>query len=255
MLTTPNDLLTAFHKSVAQLCQSYNVPTFDLREFFLNKEPLNIVALPRAFQPGGEFFDESYAFVGSCVPAQRTVVDFPYERLGQQPIIYISLGTVFNTSSTFFRTCLNVFRGMDQHVVIACGDRVDIASLGPIPDHIIIQPYVPQLDLLRRSRLFITHAGMNGVLEALTLGVPMLMIPQMLEQTMNARQVVAQGSGIILEKEQVTQESLGDAIAQMLGDQRYTERAHDLSKVLGESHGPQQAADVILAHAHSMAQS
>ena len=46
-----------------------------------------------------------------------------------------------------------------------------------LPRDPITVPFAPQLELLKRAAVCITHAGLNTALESLTNGVPMVAIP------------------------------------------------------------------------------
>jgi zeaxanthin glucosyltransferase len=50
-------------------------------------------------------------------------------------------------------------------------------DIGPIPASAIVVSKAPQIELLKRAELCITHAGINTTLESLALGVPMVAIP------------------------------------------------------------------------------
>ena len=63
------------------------------------------------------------------------------------------------------------------------------SQLGEIPPNFLIKSFLPQLEILRRSDLFITHAGFNSVTEALYFGVPMLALPQVNDQHMVAKRL------------------------------------------------------------------
>ena len=61
-----------------------------------------------------------------------------------------------------------------QLVLSAGGGAVDAGSLPGAP---LVVQYAPQLELLARVSLAVTHAGLNTVSEALNAGVPMVAIP------------------------------------------------------------------------------
>src|SRR5690242_11162614 len=64
---------------------------------------LNIVYTSRLFQPFAETFDEKlFKFVGPSQFQREDAPPFPLEQLGKQPLIYISLGTVYNDRAAFF---------------------------------------------------------------------------------------------------------------------------------------------------------
>lgn len=50
-------------------------------------------------------------------------------------------------------------------------------SLGCIPNNFYVYTSVPQLEVLQKSSLFITHGGMNSVNESIYYSVPMLVSP------------------------------------------------------------------------------
>src|SRR5947209_7977870 len=56
-------------ESMARLCNRYPIEPFDVVGMFLYKEALNIVYVPRSFQPYGDSFGPEYVFVGPSIGA------------------------------------------------------------------------------------------------------------------------------------------------------------------------------------------
>jgi MGT family glycosyltransferase len=98
-----------FAAALEELRSIYNVPLIDLKSFYDHAEALNLVPIPRAFQPGGESFDERFRFVGPSLPPYEEPMDFPVGRLDKEPTLYISLGTVCNGEEAFYKMCFEAF--------------------------------------------------------------------------------------------------------------------------------------------------
>src|SRR5207244_2301491 len=109
-------------------------------------------------------------------PGTREPALFPFERLDGRPLIYTSMGTIQNQLMPIFRTIAAACAGLDAQLVMALGVK-DAPLLEGLKGDPIIVAYAPQLELLRRASLVITHAGLNTVLESLAHGVPMVAIP------------------------------------------------------------------------------
>jgi len=110
-------------------------------------------------------------------------VDFPWDRLTGEPLIYVSMGTVMNGRADVFRTIASgVAKHKETQLVLSIGDRLNPKEIGPVPSNAIVVNHAPQLELLKRSSVCITHAGLNTVLESLAEGVPQLAIPVTFEQ-------------------------------------------------------------------------
>jgi UDP:flavonoid glycosyltransferase YjiC (YdhE family) len=85
-------------------------------------------------------------------------VALPLEHLEGGPVAYVSLGTVYNERPDF-RTVLRAFGGTGWRVVVATGTWVDTGDLGPVPDNVILQPWVPQLEMLAKADVFVGHGA------------------------------------------------------------------------------------------------
>jgi MGT family glycosyltransferase len=205
------------------------------------RSDLNIVYTSRLFQPFAETFDERFHFVGPTV-ASGTV-----QRAAQPALVYVSLGTLFNTDASFYRNCFDAFRDQNVQVIMSVGSNVPEASLGPPPPNFSVQSYVPQLEVLQRASAFVTHGGMNSVSESLYFGVPLVVIPQMGEQETVGRRVEELGAGLYLAKADATAASLRASVERVLADGRFREQAAVVRESFTAAGGAARAAGAILA--------
>jgi MGT family glycosyltransferase len=207
--------MAAFADDVARFAAAHGVD-LDVAGTWDVTEDLNLVFVPRAFQPAGDTFDDSFRFVGAMIGEreQRQSWTSPHPEL---PLLFISLGSIFTDNPGFYRTCLEAFGDGRFQVAMTIGG-VDPGDVGPLPPTVQVQPWFRQLAVLRQSAGFITHAGMNSTMEALYYGVPMLTLPQMPEQAVNANRVAALGLGRPLNLQAVTAEVLRAAVDDVIAD-------------------------------------
>ncbi|MGZ3097098.1 macrolide family glycosyltransferase [Streptomyces sp. H72] len=214
------------------------VPLLDLADI---RQPLNLVYTSRAFQPAVEEFDRSYRFVGPSIGARPDDPSFPSDRL-RDPVLYASLGTVFNADPRLLRTFATALAPLGGTVVVSTG-QTDPAALGALPVNVLARRSVPQLEVLDRAALFVTHGGMNSVNEAMFAGVPLLVVPQGADQPMVARRVVELGAGLSIRTENVTEDSVRAVARRLLEDLRYRAATAGLRATQREAGGYRRAAD------------
>ena len=231
----------AFERVRRSLRRRFGAPPPRAGEIWSARERLNLVFTSRELQPFGDLFDETYAFVGAAL-RQEQLSDTDLEGLPRGPLIYVSLGTLFNRRPEFFRAAIEAFAERPEPLVLSVGDSVDSASLGPLGPRVHVRAFVPQLALLRRTTLFVSHGGMNSVNEALYFGVPLVVYPQVHDQLIVARRVAALGAGRTL-RAQVSAADLRDAATAVLMDPGYRRRAVELGATLQAGGGADRAAD------------
>ncbi|HET8658911.1 MAG TPA: macrolide family glycosyltransferase [Micromonosporaceae bacterium] len=213
-------------------------------EFLAPVAHRHLAFFPRFFQYEGDAFDERYCFVGPCVrPARLEEAWQPPP--GGRPLALVSLGTINNRAPDFYRTCFAAFAGSPWRAVVAVGERLDPASLGPPPDNVEVRTAVPQLAVLEHARVFVSHAGMGGVMEALRVGVPQVVVPFTPEQEKNAVRVAQLGIGVRLTAAGLTPQALREAVDRVTTDDRMAGRISELRQQMGEAGGTVRAADVI----------
>jgi MGT family glycosyltransferase len=216
-------------------------------DVFLNKAPLNIVYTSKYFQPHAEGMDGSFCFVGPSIAWRNDGDDFPLQKLKGKRVIYISFGTIVNDRPAFYKSCIELFSESDVMLVISIGSRIKKNALSQIPPHVIISTHVPQLEVLKKSAVFITHAGMNSIQEALYFGVPMVMLPQTPEQEGTAARVAELGAGISLKRDARPEEIRG-AAETIMREQGFTRSARAVGKTLREAGGYKQAVQEIFTY-------
>lgn len=215
-------------------------------DVFSNKEMLNVVFTSRFFQPDGENFDKGYTFVGPIIynrNDQKDKLNLPND---DHPIIYISLGTVYNNKLEFYKKWISFFKNTSYQVYISIGKCIEKKDLGTVPKNIVVDDYLPQLEILKKSALFISHGGMNSVNESLYYGVPMVLFPQIQEQKINSARVEKLGAGIWYKQTELNEKSMTDMVNKLITNGSYKENALKLGKTLKDAGGIQKAVFSIL---------
>jgi len=235
----------------AKISDQYHVKKLGIFDIANNPGQLNIVYTSKAFQPYADFFDESYKFVGPSILPRQNAPAFPFDALElKKPLLYISLGTIFNEHPKFYRLCIDTFKDSDWQVVMSVGRNTLLSTLGAIPKNFLVQNEVPQLEILQRAALFISHGGMNSVSESLYYGVPLIVIPQAGDQTWVARRVEQLGAGKMLSRPKVLSRSLQSLAAEITTHPAYARASARIGASLREAGGYFRAAEEIEQFMH-----
>jgi zeaxanthin glucosyltransferase len=176
----------------------------------------------------------------------RESAAFSWERLTGEPLIYASMGTLVNGLTDVFRIILKAVAAIPgRQLVLSIGGNIQGDDLGPIPANAIVISKAPQIELLRRAELCITHAGINTTLESLAFGVPMVAIPVGFDQPGIAARIVYHGVGKSVPVVSINKEDLSRAIQEVLGNSSYRETARRFQRTIAKTHGLDRAADVL----------
>ena len=153
---------------------------------------------------------------------------------------------MLNNSAGFFRRCVEAFRGTGVRVVMSIGNSARPGCLGTLPPTITVRRNVPQLEVLSRASLFVTHGGMNSVNEALYYGVPMVVVPMGNDQPTVARRVAELGLGEALDARSATPAALRGAALRVMSDQGCRARLAEFQRETRAAGGNAEVARLII---------
>jgi MGT family glycosyltransferase len=217
-----------------RLERQYGAPLGGPREVFAGRHGATtlVFTVPSLQMRPEALRGEDVRFVGPlrALGAPETGSEPALDGLEQtDQLIYVSLGTVFEQRPSFFRDAARALAAPGRRVIMSIG-RLSADEVGPLPAGVSAHAHVDQLSVLRRSDMFVTHAGFNGVQEGLAAGVPLLLCPQMFEQALNADVVVGQGAGLRLKG--VSEEQIRVGAEELLADPSYAEAARRIAEEL-----------------------
>jgi len=240
-----NWIAKAFTKDIAK-----NIPMKTdnwLDEIVQNPPELNLVYTLREYQPNEEEFpDEQYKFLGPSINGRKTD-GFDFVK-GKRPVVYISLGTVIKGAVSFFQNCVDAFRGENMDVIISVGQKFDVRKLKGVPSNVHIYKSVPQLDVLKISDVFVTHGGMNSVSEALVYSTPMVVIPFVSDQPVNARCIEKLGVGKKLEYSTANKNTIKSTVFSVASDSDIKTNLTRVQRLVTEAPGNKGGAELVVRY-------
>lgn len=190
--------------------------------------------LPECFHYTGPWHDSRS---GGTIP-------FPWEKLDHRPLIYASMGTLQNRLHEIFHTIAAACEGLPAQLVLSLGSA-DQKLEGSLPGSPIVVPFAPQLALLQRASLSITHAGLNTALESLSHGLPMVALPITNDQPAVASRLEWLGVAEVVPLGKLSAPRLRRAIERVLREPRYREKAKQLQTEITRCAGLTRAADIV----------
>lgn len=175
--------------------------------------------------------------------ADESMLPIPRAR-GATPLVYVTMGTVFNDPDPL-RRAVDGVRSLDVRVLATVGPASDPGVLGNQPDHVVVERYVPQTAVLPHCDIVVSHGGSGTVLGALTLGLPQLCLPQGADQFLNAEAVATSGAGLSLAPDATSGDTIRDAVATLLRDSSYRDAAQRVAASIEAMPPPDDVAEVL----------
>ncbi|MEJ7597247.1 MAG: nucleotide disphospho-sugar-binding domain-containing protein [Kofleriaceae bacterium] len=240
------DVATAVATPRRQLFEEHGLcPEF--RELECVSPTLNTVFSTSAFLPTDSLPERSH-LVGPSLPIgargdEPAVADITTD----DKTIYLALGTVLHCQPQIATAVAEAAHALGATLVMAIGKLADDPAFrASLPATTQVYRYLPQLAVLGKVKVFVTHGGANSVTEGLLHGTPLLVIPLGLEQDLQRMFVERAGVGIGIPPDQVTAESCRDALARLLPEASpYRARAHEVRRSFAANDGARRAAELI----------
>lgn len=228
------------------LGRQYNIPPLGQTSVLTAQGDISLSYTSREFVAFSEDAPPSFRFVGRTLEAEPDVDPALFAPVGDRPLVYISMGTVNNRERELIEMFIRLFSRRDEFVMLTTGHRFSPESFD-LAENIAVHSWLPQIAVLQRASLFISHGGLNSIQDGLYFGVPLLLCPRQEEQTLNASRAVELGAGLMLRQKQLTAENFHQAVSQLLDEPRFKQKAAQVGETLRKAGGMKRAADEIEA--------
>ncbi|MBF2050544.1 MAG: glycosyltransferase [Elainella sp. C42_A2020_010] len=223
--------------------QRWKLPPY--RKIYESIAKTHISQQPAAFEFPIPDIPGRFHYTGPFRNPSPRLSTFPFTQLTGQPLIYASLGSVQNTKQEIFHCIAAACQGLDVQLVIAHGGGLSLEAIRALPGSPLVVEYAPQLDVLAKASLTITHGGMNTVLDSLSCGVPLVAIPITFEQPGTGARIRWTQTGEVLALSRLQVPTLQTAIQRVLADSSYSQNALKFQTAIQQAGGVKRAADIV----------
>lgn len=217
--------------------------------FLARSSWLALVLTAEAIEAPRYPFHPSTFFIGPCFTGRKNSPEednFPFDLLSpDMPRIYISLGTFFNKRIRLFRKIINALIDGHFQLIVNAGSAFDKLHSQDLPENVLLFKNIPQLEVLPRVDVVISHGGNNTVNETLSAGKPLLVIPVGGEQGDNAARVEYLQVGLRADRKKSTPREIRLKVRRLIEEPAFRLRAEELSNALALTEGPVTAARFI----------
>ncbi|MFI6702942.1 glycosyltransferase [Streptomyces sp. NPDC050509] len=216
----------------------------------------NIIRMPSLYllgtvpsfeYPRGDLLPQT-RFVGPITGAVTDAFDPPpwWDDLSAYgTVVHVTQGTVANEPERLLRPAIRALSGLDALVVLTTGVPPEKLDLGPLPDNVRVERFVPYHHLLPHADLLVTNGGYGGVTAALTNGVPLVVASATEDKNEVGAHVGWSGAGVHLKAGDDLERRLRTAVRRVLAEPAYRERARRFGEEYRALDGPRRAAELI----------
>lgn len=231
--------LEAVAAPLTRLCESVGMPSGKVadmlyRYLLLFPRPLSLwnpsVPLPST--------THTFRYTGFNQSGAEGLPDWVAE-LDKRPTVYATLGTFDNSRTDILAAILEGLREEPINLILTVGRNRDPLEFGEQPPNVHIERYIPQNLLLPYCDLVLCHGGSGTIMDALSLGLTMVIIPIAADQPENAQRCMEVGVARVIEPDQRIglPQAIRDATRAVLGDIHYRQSAQRLCKEIEELPG------------------
>jgi UDP:flavonoid glycosyltransferase YjiC (YdhE family) len=165
--------------------------------------------------------------------------------LPERPLVYLTLGTIFNYWTDIFRAFIEGLRDEPLNLVVTVGRNGNPEQFGPQPENVCIERYIPQTLLFPRCDVVITHGGSGTTMAALSHGLPLIIVPIAADQPENADRCAALGVARVIQPADLSANLAREATRDVLRSTSYRQAAERLRDEITALPGPEHAVELL----------
>ncbi len=177
------------------------------------------------------------------------------------PLVYATLGTVLphmTEAPDHYRLLIDALDGIDARVLLTIGHHLEPASLGGVPDHVHVERWVDQRQVLAEAALTVCHGGSGTLFGSIAVGVPVVVVPSFADQFANADLVERHRLGRVVRAETrrsdrrplgpSDRDRINAAIVEALDDADAVRRCRAIARQFTSSLSTREALDLAFEH-------
>jgi MGT family glycosyltransferase len=148
----------------------------------------------------------------------------PWPQENDDPLVVVSFSTVYQRQEVALRQVVDALADLGVRALLLAGEGLDVT----VPAHMRSRQWAPHAAVMPSAALCVTHGGCGTVMSALANGVPLLVMPHVIEQALNGHRVSELGAGKLVPAEAPAAE-IRAAVLEVLGEPSFREAAERVS--------------------------
>ncbi|MFG1396697.1 glycosyltransferase [Roseixanthobacter pseudopolyaromaticivorans] len=164
-----------------------------------------------------------------------------------RPLVFCSLGTLQGARADLFQAVAKAAQKLNVRLVLAHGGLLSDEAARALPGDPVVRAFVPQRQVLAHCKAAVIHAGFNTVMDALSVGVPLVAMPIAFEQPGISARLLYSGVARIFPAKKASARRVEEALGLVLSDPAYAIAARRIQSEITASGGVGEAADLILS--------
>ncbi|CAB4571061.1 unannotated protein [freshwater metagenome] len=227
---------------------SQGAPTLPDMDFIHTSKDLNLYVYPTEL----DYTDKrplanNWHRIDSSVRSTDAAFELPSEvanRPADSKLIYLSLGSLGSADVDLMKRLIGILGKTKHKFIVSKGPQASEFELAP---NMIGAEFLPQISIIPKVDLVITHGGNNTTTESVHFGKPMIVLPLFWDQYDNAQRVHEKGHGIRLATYAFKDEELTGAIEKLLNDSNLLAKLKNIGEAVRSRKGIEEAATKIEA--------
>jgi len=186
-------------------------------EFEATRRYLRLNFAPPAYQPVASRVSHAIA-PAVFDPGRGAELPDWVDALPDRPVVYATLGTVFNHHAELFERIADGLRDEPVNLIVTVGLNGDPSRLEGYAENLKVARFIPNSLLLPRCSAVVSHAGYGTVMGCLTHGIPMLLLPLGADHQFHANRCRELAVATVLEVDQCTPERVRAEVRGLLSN-------------------------------------
>ena len=188
--------------------------------------------------------NEKWAYCGPIRNVQATNYDLPVVPKDDVKNVYISFGSIQGSRFELLKETAECCKELGLRPIITHAGRLERNQIQELEEYALVFDYIKQPEIFEMCEFLVSHCGLNTVLDALSLGRPIIAMPLGIEQAAIATKVTRTGSGIRIKR--FNKKNIKNALIKITSNPEYSLNAKRIQRDIELSGGAKRAANIIL---------